>query len=301
MKWSMIATWRMALEGVRSGTRILREHGNIHQAVVNAVTEVEDDENFQSVGYGGLPNRNGEVELDAAYMNGDTLDAGGIMAVQNIKNPIQVAYTLSKYKRNCFLAGTGAMKFAQEHHFIMQDMLAPSARKRYEEMKVNLEEMVQQEAYQGHDTVCVIGRDDNGSMACGVSTSGLFLKQPGRVGDSPIIGSGFYVDSEIGGAAATGVGEDIMKGCLAFSIVEKLKLGTEVQRACEEVLNHHEENMMKRNGSVGSMSVIAMDKNGHVGAATNLDIFPFSVGDADGNCQVLAAIHENGKIKILES
>lgn len=299
-RWNLIATWKMSLEGVRRGLRILGEDRSLEQAVTEAVKTVENEASYCSVGYGGLPNRNGEVELDAAYMDGDTLRAGGVMAVRDVKNPVEVACTLSKHSRNCFLAGDGAVAFARSHGFAFRNMLAPAAAERFRKAEIKADILEHQEAYDGHDTVCVIGRDARGSMACGVSTSGLFLKHPGRVGDSPIIGSGFYADSRVGAAAATGVGEDILRGCLSHAIVDRLADGCPVQEACEMVLVNHSARLRRIGGTCGSMSVIAMDSEGKIGAATNLELFPFVVGNTAGVCRVLAVEQTEDGMQIFE-
>lgn len=292
--WNFISTWRMSECGIETGQKAYEREENIHRAVVEAVKAVEDAPEYHSVGFGGLPNREGEVELDAAYMNGDTLRAGGVMAVQNMKNPIEAAYRLSLGQRNNFLAGEGAVQYGRRQGLVFTDMLTAEAREQYEKSEINEEELEHQEAYDGHDTVCIIGRDAQ-TMCCGVSTSGLFLKHPGRVGDSPFIGSGFYAASGCGAAASTGVGEDILRGCLAFAIVERLAEGIPVQKACEEVLRKHTERLRQLDGDSGSMSVIAMDPEGNVGAATNLKMFPFVVGDLKGQRRVMAVCPgENG-------
>lgn len=300
IKGRMAATWNMSYEGVREANQKLETGADIHEAVLHAVKSVEDNPEYVSVGYGGLPNMDGEVELDAAYMNGDTLGVGGIIAVQNIKNPIEVAYDLSRYKRNCLLAGNGAMRYAHTKGFAFHNMLTEKAQNRYEAEKSLHVDMELLEAYGGHDTVCVLGKDPvSETMVCGVSTSGLFLKRPGRVGDSPVIGSGFYADSEIGSAAATGVGEDIMKGCLSFAIVERIRMGLDVQAACETVLEEHLNRMERRGNKAGSISVIAMTKNYEIGAATNKKAFPFVVGDMDGGCTLYAAVNEGAHTEII--
>lgn len=283
----MISTWRMSEEGLRLGNQILQENDNLGEAIVRAVKCVEDDPAYVSVGYGGLPNREGQVELDAAYMDGDTLGTGAVISVKNLKNPIEAAYRLSKKNRSCILAGDGAMKYASYEGLDYQNMLTESSRKRYEEeLKVSKQEEIR--AYEGHDIVCVIGRSREGSMACGVSTSGLYMKEPGRVGDSPLIGSGFYADSEAGAAAATGMGEDIMKGCLSFSIVEKMRNGMNVQEACEKALREHWRRLERRGYPNNGMSVIAMDTQGNTGAATTLEEFPFVVAGENG-CRLYVA------------
>lgn len=297
MKGYMVATWKMALGGTQEGMRILKGNGNLHRAIVEAVKSVENNENFVSVGYGGLPNRDGYVELDAAFMDGDTLGAGGVMAVQGIKNPIELACSLSRCSRNCFLAGKGAEEYALSQGVKIQNLMSANAKRRYESsLENNLKGDM--EAYDGHDTVCVIGRNQSGSIACGVSTSGLFLKHPGRVGDSPIIGSGFYANSIIGSAAATGVGEEIMKGCLAYSIVASMGSGLSVQDACEHALNYHIDMLGKHRDKIGSMSVIAMDREGNIGAATNMKEFPFIIGNEDYTCSVMVACNQDGKMII---
>lgn len=294
IKGTMISTWKMSFDGVKAGAALLAGGEPVHKAILTAVKTVEDNPDYVSVGYGGLPNMDGDVELDAAYMDGDTLGFGGIIAVRDIKNPIEVAYGLSRFKRNCLLAGEGAMAYARRHGYECRNMLTEQSRRRYEKMdkKVDTELL---EAYGGHDTVCVIGRDMKESMACGVSTSGLFLKRPGRVGDSPVIGSGLYADSEAGCAAATGVGEDIMKGCLSHSVVELLEQGADVQTACETALERHLGRLSRCGYKAGSISVIGMDRQGYVGAATNKAAFPFVVADCDYGCHIYAAARKDGR------
>lgn len=296
----MVATWNMAYQGVLEGARVLRGTGQLDQAIMTAVKMVENNENFISVGYGGLPNADGEVELDAAYMNGDTLGVGAVLAVKNIKNPIEVACDLSRYNRCSILAAEGAQRYAQVNGFTFQNMLTVKSLKHYKEKKALNKDMQQLMAYEGHDTVCVIARDQKGSLACGVSTSGLFMKHPGRIGDSPLIGSGFYADSQAGSAAATGVGEDIMKGCLSFAIVERIRNGQPVQTTCEEVLMAHVRSLNQRGHAVGSMSVIAMDKDGYVGAATTKDYFPFIVAGEEDDCDVYIAVNDQGNLSVFK-
>ena len=281
MKYGMIATWKMAYDGVCKGTEKLRQGGEVSDALVRAIEEVENNPAYRSVGYGGLPNRLGEVELDAAYMDGNSLKFGAVMAVRNVKNPIRVARHLSAFQRNNVLAGAGAESFATTHGYEYVNMLTKESKGRWRDKLEEGYEAEQMEAYGGHDTVCMIGVDGEGKMGNGVSTSGLFMKHPGRVGDSPIIGSGFYCDSLIGGASATGVGEDIMKGCLSFQIVSLLKMGINCQDACEKALFDHQEALIARGIQPGSMSVIAMDKEGNFGGATTKKEFPFVVSRSD--------------------
>ncbi len=277
MSYGLIGTWKMVSEGIKEGFDCLAQGKPIHEGIIKAVENVENNPNFISVGYGGLPNQEGVVELDSAYMNGDTLGFGAIAAAKNIKNPIQVAHCLSNYNRNCVLVGSGAEQFAHTEGFAFSNMLTKQTQQRWLEKKQEGFQSEKLAAYAGHDTVCVLGQDKFGSLASGVSTSGLFMKHPGRVGDSPIIGSGFYADSKVGSAAATGVGEDIMKGCLSMTIVQLMKQGVPCQKACEKALFDHYYDMKERGSHAESMSVIAMDHQGNFGGATTEKQFPFVV------------------------
>ena len=142
--------------------------------------------------------------------------------------------------------------------------------------------------YDGHDTVGVVALDTQQQMAVGTSSSGLFMKKQGRVGDSPLSGSGFYVDSTIGGAAATGLGEDLMKGCLSYEIVRLMGEGLSPQAACDRAVYGFEERLRKRYGKAGAFSLIALDKNGAWGVATNVE-FTFSVATADQEAAIYMA------------
>lgn len=301
MKYAMIATWKMAFEGVSQAKEILENKGNIKDAIVNAICNVENNPNFRSVGYGGLPNVEGEVELDSAYMDGNDLSFGAICSVKNIKNPIKVACKLSEFKRNCYLSGKGAEKFAQLNKFEFTNMLTEESFHKWEKKRIEDFEAEKTEAYGGHDTVCMIGLDQDKNMSVGVSTSGLFMKHPGRVGDSPVIGSGFYCDSYIGGAAATGVGEDIMKGCLSIEIVNRMRNHETAQEACENALKQHYQRMNQGDYKTGSMSVIALDKDGNFGAATTKKEFPFVVMDENKNATIMVCQNNDFDISVFEA
>lgn len=205
--WGIIATWRMALEGVAESASALAAGNPVAMAVVDAVATVEDFPFYKSVGYGGLPTENGEVELDAAYMDGDTLAFGAVGNLVDIANPVRVAHALSRQRYNCLLVGQGAREWALSQGFADKTMLTDRAIQHYQKRcRETLDKGLS--PYNGHDTVGIIGLDKLGSMSVATSTSGLFMKKRGRIGDSPVIGSGFYCDSEVGAATATGVGED---------------------------------------------------------------------------------------------
>lgn len=299
MKHGMIATWKMAYDGVLKGSKLLRSGFKAADAVACAIEEVENNPAYRSVGYGGLPNLLGEVELDAAYMDGDSLRFGAVMAVKHLKNPIKLAVHLSELERNNVLAGIGAENYATVCGHESTNLLTDASRQKWRERIESGYDAETTKAYDGHDTVCVIGLDSQGTMGSGVSTSGLFMKHPGRVGDSPIIGSGFYCDSQTGAASATGMGEDIMKGCLSFQIVSLLKQGMGCQKACEQSLFDHLKTLRARGIEPGSMSVIAMDKDGNFGGATTLSEFPFVVS-LEGMKPTIFVARYDGSVHVVE-
>lgn len=302
--WGMIATWRMAVEGVTKGCEMLKEGGNAGDAIETAVREVEDFPYYKSVGYGGLPNEEMEVELDAAFMDGDTLDVGAVAAIKDYANPVSIARRLSKEKVNSVLVAEGAEKFAHKEGFERKNMLTDRAKAHY---RKRVKEIKQQELkpYSGHDTVGMVCLDSHGKMTSATSTSGLFMKKKGRVGDSPIVGSGFYADSKYGGASATGLGEDLMKGCISYEIVRLMKEGMHPQEACEYAVSQLDKELKERRGEAGDLSLIAMNAKGEWGVATNIDGFSIAVAtenleptvylvtrQEDGHCTMEVASEE---------
>ena len=278
----IIATWRMAKEGIEQGFEQLNQNGKASDAIETAIKAVEDFPYYKSVGYGGLPNEDQVVELDAGYMDGDTFDVGAICAIKDFANPISIAKKLSEEKVNNILVSYGAEKYAREHHFEEKEMLTDRAKAFYRKKKKELEQQAQElKPYDGHDTVGMVCLDENGTVVAGTSTSGLFMKKPGRIGDSPFVGSGFYADSEVGCATATGLGEDLMKGCISYEIVRLMKEGLTPQQACEKAVNDLDASLKKRRTVAGDLSVVAMNNKGEFGCATNIEGFSFSVATSD--------------------
>ncbi len=292
--WGMIATWRMAVEGITEGARCLKENGDAGDAIETAIREVEDFPYYKSVGYGGLPNEEMEVELDAAYMDGNTLDIGAVAAIRDFANPVSIARRLSKEKVNNLLVAEGAEKFAHKEGFERKNMLTDRAKAHY---RKRVKEVAEQEIkpYSGHDTVGMVCLDTSGKMTAATSTSGLFMKKKGRVGDSPISGSGFYADSKKGGASATGLGEDLMKGCISYEIVRLMGEGMHPQEACELAVNRLDAELRERRGEAGDLSLIAMNPKGEWGVATNIDGFSFSVVTENEEPTVYLVKRENGR------
>lgn len=273
--YGIIATWRMALEGIEKGEHILKNQGSCQDALEEAIKDVENFEYYKSVGYGGLPNSEGILEMDAAFMDGNTLEFGAVGAIKDFANPVSIARSLMKGDANNFLVGEGAEKYASQHGFIRKNMLTERAKIHYENRLKEIQ--TELKPYSGHDTVGMVALDSAGSMAAATSTSGLFMKHPGRLGDSPVCGSGFYVDSEVGGASATGLGEDVMKGCVSYEIVRLMKEGMHPQDACEKAVKAFDEILRKRRTKAGDMSLIAMNNQGEWGCYTNIEGFSFVV------------------------
>ena len=298
MNYGMIATWRMAYEGISEAMPELENGLSSGEALVKAVKIIEDYPFYKSVGFGGLPNEEGIVELDAAFMNGDNFNIGAVAGSRNVKNPIAVAEQLSRDRFNTFLVGDGVSKYATKNDFEIKNMLSDRAKRMWE---IRLEEVknTNLSPYDGHDTVGMVALDNKGSMSAGTSSSGLFMKKEGRIGDSPLSGSGFYCDSEIGGATATGLGEDLMKGCLSYEIVRLMGEGLTPQDAANKALFEFDEKLKRRKGKSGAMSLVCMNNKGEWGVATNVE-FSFVVGTNSQETEIYIANSGPNNTTIME-
>lgn len=299
MKYGIIATWCMSFDGVCEAYNMLKENKLAADAIISAIEDVENCEFYKSVGYGGLPNEEMIVELDAGYMDGTSFDIGMVGAIKNFKNPVKIAKHLSKLKANNFLVGTGAEKYATRHNFESKNMLTKRAQIHYYNRLYEINQQPNNnelKPYNGHDTVGMVCIDQNNVISA-TSTSGLFMKHAGRLGDSPVVGSGFYADSEIGGCSATGLGEDMMKTCVSFQVVELMSLGKTPQESCQIVVEKTINRLKKAGRDVGDISLIAMDNEGNWGCCTNIDNFSFVVAtDQIKPTIYLAKFDENKKI-----
>jgi isoaspartyl peptidase/L-asparaginase-like protein (Ntn-hydrolase superfamily) len=261
---TVIATWDYGLELCTTAQQQLRAGKPLLDALEAGVNVVENDPKVLTVGYGGMPNADGVVQLDAAMMDGRTHRAGAVGAIERIKNPISVARKVMERTEHVMLVGAGANAFAKKMGFPEHELLTPEGRARWQKDKQSF----WRTPADHHDTVCCIGLDAHGDLATAVSTSGLPWKLPGRIGDSPIIGAGSYVDNAVGGACATGVGELTMRTCASFAVVERMRAGADPSAACTAVL----EWILGLFPSVRSdgktqLAFIAMNKQGQVGAA----------------------------------
>lgn len=291
--WGIIGTWEMVKEGVVAGGTMLDAGRGVLDACEKCVNIVEANPDFSSVGKGGLPNAAGVVEVDAAVMEGRNLNIGAVMGIRDFLHPASIARSLKDMAFNNVLCGSGAESYAEAQGFERHALLTPKSYEKWQRHHQAVEDGLS--PYIGHDTVCAIGLDRAGHMATVTSTSGLFYKQPGRVGDSPIPGSGYYVDDEIGGAAATGLGEDIMKGSLSYAIVALMDQGLSPQAACEAAVSALDQKLKRRRGKAGDLSVVAMDCKGRFGAATNIERFPFYVMTSEKGLQKGLASYHDGQ------
>ena len=250
----VISTWPFGMPANEVAWRVLEPGGASLDAVVAGVSQCEDDPAVNTVGYGGLPDASGEVTLDACVMDHDGR-CGSVACIKRIKNPAQVARAVMEKTPHVMLVGEGATQFALKHGFQEMDLLTPESKKKYEEWKRK------QSAHETHDTIGMVALDAHGRLAGACSTSGLAFKLPGRVGDSPIIGAGLYVLGGVGGAAATGMGEEVIKICGSFAVVENLRRGMTPRDAIADVLDR----LRRRRGNADTdVSFVALRADGQV-------------------------------------
>ncbi|MCX6335358.1 MAG: N(4)-(beta-N-acetylglucosaminyl)-L-asparaginase [Bacteroidia bacterium] len=273
---------------VETAWEILKNGGTAVDAVEKAANVIELDPEDTGVGYGGLPNENGIVQLDASFMDGKTYSAGAVACLENIKTPASVAKLVMQHTDHVLLVGAGALQFAKAWGFPEENLLTEKARKIWlrwkEEMSNNddwgapehLQKKVKPDAYwrnfpeieHHYGTVNVLAVDVNGDIAGCTTTSGLSFKLNGRVGDSPIIGAGLYVDNEVGAAGATNRGEEVIKSCGSYYVVLKMREGRSPQQACEDALHMIIDKYRNVNPDYfPSVNFIAFNKSGEIGCA----------------------------------
>lgn len=260
MRPLVIATWNVA-ESTAKAWEVIHEGRSALDAIEAGCMVEEANAKGQSVGIGGLPDRDGRVTLDACIMNKDG-NYGAVVCMQNIKHPISVARKVMEDTPHVILAGSGAEQFAVSKGYKRENLLTEASERAWKEWKktseykpiINIE---------NHDTIGMLAIDRNGDISGGCTTSGLAYKMAGRVGDSPIIGSGLFIDNEIGGATATGLGEEVLKTVGSFLIVELMRQGRTPQEACEEAIGR----IVDKNKDFKDFQVgyIAVNKAGETG------------------------------------
>ncbi len=280
-----IATWAHGLPAVKRALELLGKDQPALDAVEQGVVVVEDDPENQSVGRGGLPNRDGVVQLDAAVMRGADLMVGAVACLERIKNPVSVARRVLEKTNHVLLVGEGARAFARSQGFQEEEFLSEKSRAAWEKWKKE-----QEAPRKDHDTVGLIALDGTGEIAVAVSTSGLAWKLPGRVGDSPIVGAGYYADSKVGAAAATGIGEEVLRVAGSFLVVEGMRRGLEPRAAIDEALGRIRANPPRvPDQHSRQVGFIALRRDGEAAAASLEKGFQYALGRVGGSASLLDA------------
>ena len=262
----VVSTWPFGKPANEAALKALVGGGSLLDAVEQGIHVTESDPANASVGLGGLPNGAGVVQLDACIMHGPGHQAGSVAALEGIVHPISAARRVMEKTPHVMLVGEGARLFALEQGL---------AKKRALEKEAATQAGDPEKKKENHDTIALLVLGANGDLAGGCSTSGWGGKLPGRVGDSPIIGSGLYVDNEVGAAGATGLGENVMRYCGSFLVVELMRQGLHPTEACLEAIRRIAKKDPKGMGI--SVSFVALDKQGRYGAAGSANGFQYAV------------------------
>ncbi|XP_043837717.1 N(4)-(Beta-N-acetylglucosaminyl)-L-asparaginase-like [Dromiciops gliroides] len=262
-----VGTWAFSMPAVRKLGLMLKKGAGSTDSLQAAMEEIENSEETGQyiVGRGGYPNRDGLVQCDAAIMEGTPGRFGAVAALHGIGTPIAVARKVMDNSVHSLLVGDGAIAFAREEGFIVEEnehMLSKHGADAYQEY------LGKRASQAGHDTLGLIALDTHGNITVGVSTSGSPFKYPGRVGDSPLPGCGLYADYLVGAAAATGEGDKIMCFCPCFHVILLMKQGLSPKEACESVLKHITNQVGHEN--MFELGIIAMNIKGETGAASSV-------------------------------
>jgi len=276
----VISTWDHGLAANDDAWKILSSNGTALDAVEKGVMNSENDFSNLSVGLGGLPDRDGNVTLDACIMD-EKGRCGGVAFLQRIKHPISVARMVMEKTPHVLIVGSGAQKFALDNGFKLEPKkLSPEAEKHYKEWlkKSEYKPIINVE---NHDTIGMVAFDVHGNLSGSCTTSGLAYKLHGCVGDSPIIGAGMYVDNEVGAACATGVGETVLRVCGSFLVVEFMRQGLSPTDACKKTI----ERLISKNPEHKDVQVgfLALNKKGEHGAYALQKGFNYALADKSGN------------------
>ncbi|XP_069090364.1 N(4)-(Beta-N-acetylglucosaminyl)-L-asparaginase-like [Pleurodeles waltl] len=265
---AVLGTWTFCLPVLEKMSSRLLHGERATDCLRDALAELENDmETGQHiVGRGGYPNQDGLVQCDAAIMEGLPGRFGAVAALHGISTPIAVACEVMKKSAHSFLVGDGAVAFAKEHGYVIEDNQQMMSKRGADAYQDYLEK---KRKLKGHDTIGVIALDLHGNITVGVSTSGAPFKYPGRVGDSPLPGCGLYADNEVGAAAATGDGDQIMCYCPCFHVVLLMRQGLSPTSACQAVL----QDIYRRvgNNKMFEIGIIGMNLKGEIGAASSMD------------------------------
>jgi len=284
-----LSTWIHGKPANDRAAEVFQSGGSLLDAVEKGINVPESDPAVTSVGYGGLPNAEGEVELDAGIMDGTRHRAGAVAGLHSIKNPISVARLVLEKTRHTTLAGEGALHFALKMGFKAEQLLTPESLKKWLDWKANPQRKTfWLDPTVNHDTIGMVATDGQGHVVAGCSTSGLGWKLPGRVGDSPLVGCGLYADDNVGAASATGDGDLMTNYCTSISIVHYMARGASPQDACAELLRHIEKTDPKNRER--DVCVLALNPRGDIGAAS-----------MHARYRLKYALRRNGESQLLEA
>jgi isoaspartyl peptidase/L-asparaginase-like protein (Ntn-hydrolase superfamily) len=282
----VVSTWNFGVKANTAAVKKMNDGGNALDMVTAGAMEMESDPTELTIGLGGLPDREGHTTLDACVM--DSIGrAGSVCFLEKIKHPVAVARAIMEKSPHVVLVGEGAQQFALQNGFPKDEYQNPEAQKAYREWleKSEYKPIINIE---NHDTIGILAMDKKGDLSGACTTSGLSYKMRGRVGDSPIIGAGLYVDNEIGAATASGLGETILRSCSSFLMVELMRQGYSPLNACKEAIQR----LVKINSfmNIGDYQAcfIAVSKEGEIGAYSVHPGFTYSVWK-NGEHQVLNA------------
>ena len=276
----VISTWEHGIPANEAAWAILEKGGKAIDAAEVGVKIPEGDPNIRSVGYGGYPDESGRLTLDACIMD-ENQQCGSVACLEHIKHPISVARLVMDTTRHVMLVGEGALEFALQNGFKKENLITPES---LSEWKGIMEELKQKRAIiniENHDTIGMLALDSSGNLSGSCTTSGAAGKLHGRVGDSPIIGAGLFVDNEVGAACATGLGEEVIKQAGSAMVVELMRNGMVPENACKEIVKR----IVKTNKGKNDFQVgfLALRKDGKYGAWALKKGFNFAVQDQSGN------------------
>ena len=290
----VLSTWDFGFPANAEAWKVLDKGGRALDAVEAGVKIPEADPNVQTVGYGGYPDRDGHVTLDACIMD-DQYNCGSVMFLEHIKHPISVARMIMEKTPHIVLAGEGALQFALANGFKKENLLTPESEKEWKEWlkesKYQPQANIENSSFKkdtlpgskaNHDTIGMIALDKDGNLSGACTTSGLSFKMHGRVGDSPIIGAGLYVDNEIGAATSTGVGEEVIRIAGSFLVVELMRQGLTPEKACYEAVQR----IIKRSPVKAKeiqVGFLALNKKGEYGSYALQKGFSFALTDSNNN------------------
>jgi N4-(beta-N-acetylglucosaminyl)-L-asparaginase len=273
----VVSTWKFGLDANADAWKILAKGGRALDAVEAGARVPEADPNNQSVGLGGLPDRDGIVSLDACIMD-EFGNCGAVLDLENIVHAVSVARKVMEKTPHVMLAGPGALQFALDQGFQKENLLTDASKKAWEKWK---EENHYKPQIKGHDTIGILAIDSSGNLSGACTTSGLAWKYHGRVGDSPIIGAGLFVDNEVGAACSTGKGEAVVKIAGSHTVVELMRQGATPRAACEEAVRR----IAKKQADYKDFQVafLALNKNGESGAFAIQKGFQYAKTNSGGS------------------